>query len=102
MYLREIQICFGGQDERFGLDARHCLFEVAVVRVLFGAVAALPRLEHHEHVFGIWFNIVLLAGAWKGPLLGELSGMCGCVYIPFEVAQPSQKPTMNDSRSGYP
>ena len=53
-YVREIQIRLARENERFGFDALHGFFEIAVVGVLEGAVGALPGLEHGEHILGVW------------------------------------------------
>lgn len=53
-HLREIQIRLAGKNERFRFDASHGFFEVAVVGILEGAVAALPGLQHGEHVLWVW------------------------------------------------
>lgn len=54
MYSRKIQIRLTWQHERFGPDARHCLFKVPVVRILETHVAIGPGPQHGQEVFGVF------------------------------------------------
>jgi hypothetical protein len=52
--LTEIQIRLRRQHQRFRFDPSHGCGEIAVVGFLLRDVAALPRVQHCEHVFGIY------------------------------------------------
>jgi len=51
--LTEVQIRLRRQHKCLRFDAFHRCFKVAIVRFLLGYVAALPGVQHCEHVLGI-------------------------------------------------
>jgi len=54
LHLRKIQIRLPRKNQRFCFDALHGFFKAAIVRLLKGTVAALPGLQHCEHVLWVW------------------------------------------------
>jgi len=54
LHLRKIQIRLPRKNQRFCFDALHGFFKATIVRLLKGTVAALPGLQHCEHVLWVW------------------------------------------------
>lgn len=57
IYAREIKIRLSRQNQRLCADALHGGLEVAIVRLLSGTVSRLPGIEHHEHIFWIFYAL---------------------------------------------